>query len=145
MQRPGGINFVIGLEILVIAGVVLYWTTWFLAPEFIQSRSVDAPDYQIYVNFEQAFPLADSWLAVAALIGVVGLWRMRDWGFLFSLLTGSSAIFLGLMDLLYDLQHGMFIPFALEAGIELIIVLLLLLLAPLQIYLLWRHRRIFTK
>ena len=144
MQRPGGINFVIGLEILVIVGVVLYWTTWFLAPEFIQSRSVDAPDYQIYVNFEQAFPLADSWLAIAALIGVVGLWRMRDWGFLFSLLTGSSAIFLGFMDLLYDLQHGMFIPFTLEASIELLIVLLLLLLAPIQIYLLWRHRRIFT-
>ena len=144
MQRPGGINFVIGLEILVIVGVVLYWTTWFLAPEFIQSRSVDAPDYQIYVSFEQAFPLADSWLAIAALIGVAGLWRMRDWGFLFSLLSGSSAIFLGFMDLLYDLQHGMFIPFTLEASIELLIVLLLLLLAPIQIYLLWRHRRIFT-
>ena len=145
MQRPRGVNFVIGLEIFTVVGVVLYWTTWFFAPEIIQARSPDAHDYQIYVTFEQAFPLADSWLAIAALIGVVGLWRMRDWGFLFSLLASSAAIFLGLMDLLYDLEHGMFIPFTSEAGIELIIVLLMLLLAPLQIYLLWRHRRMFTK
>jgi len=145
MQRARGVNFVIGLEIFTVVGVVLYWVTWFLAPEIIQARSPDAHDYQIYVTFEQAFLLADSWLAIAALIGLVGLWRMRDWGFLFSLLAGSAAIFLGLMDLLYDLEHGMFIPFTSEAGIELIIVLLMLLLAPLQIYLLWRHRRMFTK
>ena len=145
MQRPRGVNLVIGVESLIVVVVVLFWATWFLAPESIQARSPDAPDYQIYVSFEQAFILADSWIAIAALVGVLGLWRMRDWGFLFSLLCGGGGIFLALMDLLYDLQHGMFVPLTSEAGTELIIVVLTLSLAPLSIYLLWRHRRMFIK
>ena len=145
MKRPREINLVIGLGIFTVIAILLYWTAWFLAPETIQARSPGASDYEIYVNFEQAFPIADSWLALSALIGVIGLWKMHDWGFLFMLLAGSAAIFLGLMDLMYDLQHHMFTPFTLEAGIEMLIVLLLLSLGPLQIYLLWQHRRAFIK
>jgi len=145
MQRPLGVNFVIGVGILIVVGVVLFWATWFLAPESIQARSPDAPDYQIYVSFEQAFILADCWIVISLLIGIVGLWRMRDWGFLFALLAGGGGIFLALMDLLYDLQHGMFVPLTSEAATELIIVLLTLSLTPLSIYLLWRHRRMFIK
>ena len=145
MQRPFGVNFVIGFAILIVVVIVFFWTTWFLAPEMIQARSPDAPDYQIYVSFEQAFILADCWVAISLLIGLAGLWRMRDWGFLFTLLAGGGGIFLGLMDLLYDLQHGMFVPFTAEAATELIIVVLTLSLTPLAIYLLWRHRRMFIK
>jgi len=143
MKRPGEVNFVIGIGIFAVAAIILYWVTWFAAPEFIQARAPEAPDYQIYVNFEQAFPLADGWLAIAALIGIIGLWKMRDWGFLFMLLAGSSAIFLGLMDLLYDLEHAMFVPLTAEAATELAIVILLLALGPLMIVLLWRNRRKF--
>jgi hypothetical protein len=144
-QRPRGANFVIGVESLIVVVIVFFWTTWFLAPEMIQARSPDASDYQIYVYFEQAFILADCWVAISLLIGAVGLWRMRDWGLLFALLAGGGCIFLALMDLLYDLQHGMFVPLTSEAGTELIIVVLTLSLTPLSMYLLWRHRRMFIK
>ncbi|MEW6716093.1 MAG: hypothetical protein AB1345_01115 [Chloroflexota bacterium] len=134
MKRPSGINFVIGLGIIfAVVAVTLCWTVWFAAPEFLQARGLDAPDYLIYVHFEQAFLLADDWLALAAFIGVIRLWKMRDWGYLFMLLAGNAAIFLGLMDLLYDLQHGMFVPLTPEAAIELAIVILLFSLGPLMI------------
>jgi len=145
MIRPRGINMVIGLGIFAAIAITLYWLTWFTAPQFIQSRTPQAADYQIYVNFEQAFPLADAWLAIAALNGVIGLWKMSPWGFLSMLLAGSSAIFLGLMDLLYDLEHNMFMPFTAEAATELAIVVLLLVLGPLIITVLWRHRREFIR
>src|SRR5574341_553868 len=143
MKRPLEINIVIGLGIFAVAAVCLYWITWFAAPQFIQARAPADPDYQIYVNYGQAFPLADGWLALASLVGVLGLWRMRDWGFLFMLLAGGAAIFLGLMDLLYDLEHGMFAPFTAEAAVELVIVILLLALGPAMIALLWRRRQEF--
>ena len=143
MKRPWEVNLLIGLGVFAAVAVTLYWITWFNAPQVIQPRTPADPDYEIYVNFEQAFPLADAWLAAAALIGVVGLRKMRDWGFLFMLLAGSSAIFLGLMDLLYDLEHDMFVPLTTEAAIELIIVLLLLLLGSGVIGIVWRVRRIF--
>lgn len=143
MKRPLEINIVIGLGLFAVVAVGLYWITWFAAPEFIQARTPADPDYQIYVSFEQAFPLADGWLALASLVGVIGLWRMRDWGFLFMLLARGAAIFLGLMDLLYDLEHSMFSPFTAEAVVELAIVVLLLALGPVMIALLWRQRREF--
>ena len=143
MKRPRAIQVLIGLGIFAVIAVLLYWITWYAAPDLIQSRSPSAPDYAIYVNFEQAFPLADGWLALSAWVGVIGLWKMRDWGFLFMLLAGSAAIFLGCMDLLYDLEHSMFAPFTPEAGIELAIVIAVLALGPLVIILAWRHRREF--
>ncbi len=143
MKRSLEINVVIGLGLFAIAAICLYWITWFAAPQFIQARAPTDPDYQIYVNYGQAFPLADGWLALASLVGVLGLWRMRDWGILFMLLAGGAAIFLGLMDLLYDLEHGMFAPFTAEAAVELVIVTLLLALGPAMIALLWRRRREF--
>ncbi len=143
MKRPPEINVVIGLGLFAIAAICLYWITWFAAPQFIQARAPADPDYQIYVNFEQAFPLANGWLALASLVGVIGLWRMRDWGFLFMLLAGGAAIFLGLMDLLYDLEHNMFTPFTVEAVVELAIVVAVLALGPVMIALMWRRRREF--
>ena len=143
MKRPIEANIVIVIALAVAVNMLLYWVTWFTAPEFVQSRSPDAPDYLIYVNFEQAFPLADGWLALAALIGAVGLWRMRDWGYVFALVASGAAIFLGLMDLLYDIEHGMFVPFTAEAAVELVIVISMLVLGPLVIALLWRIRRWF--
>lgn len=141
MKRPLGINLVIVWGIIGALTVCLYWMLWFLAPDSIQARGPEAPDYEIYVNFEGAFPLADAWLAAAALVGVVGLWKMRDWGFLFTTLAFGAAIFLGLMDLLYDIEHQMFSPLNVEAAVELAIVLLNLILNPLGIVILWRHRR----
>lgn len=143
MERPRDTNVLIGLGIVTVMAVLLYWLTWFAAPDLIQSRPPSAPDYATYVNFEQAFPLADGWLALSALVGVIGLWKMRDWGFLFMLLAGGAAIFLGCMDLLYDLEHGMFAPLTPEAGIELAIVIATLALGPLVIVLAWRHSRAY--
>jgi hypothetical protein len=134
---------VIGLGFFAASAIILYWALWFLAPDFIQARHPGAPDYEIYVHFEQSFILADAWLALAAVIGAIGLWNLRDWGFLFMLLAGGAAIFLGLMDLLYDMQHGMFVPLTGEAAIELVIVALLLCLGPLMVGLLWKQRELF--
>ncbi len=143
MKRPPEVNLVILFGLVSALGIILYWVTWFTAPEFVQSRTTDAPDYLIYLNFEQAFPLADGWLALAAIIGALGLRRMTDWGFVFALVASGAAIFLGLMDLLYDLEHTMFVPFTAEAAIELTIVVSMLGLGVLVIALLWRVRGLF--
>jgi hypothetical protein len=137
MKRTRRVNWLVGFGLLAVILVPLYWILWFVSPETIQTFSPGSPEYPAYVTFEQAFILADSWLAVAALIGVIGVLRMRRWGILFLLLAGGSAIFLGLMDLLYDLQHGVFVPLTSEAAIELAIVVMLLGLGTCVIILSW--------
>jgi hypothetical protein len=145
MKRSRDINIVIGIGIFAVIAIVAYWITWFAAPQAIQSRTPDAPDYSIYVNFEQAFPMADGYVAIATLIGVIGLWQMAPGGFLSMMLVGGGALFLGLMDLLYDLEHQMFVPLTAESLIELIIVIVTLSLGPIMTSLLWKHRKEFLK
>jgi len=141
MKRPTNINFVIGIGIFTVIAMVAYWFAWFVTPAVVQARTPADLDYAIYVAYEQAFPLPDLFVTLAALMGVIGLWRLRDWGFLSMLLAGGGAFFLGLEDLFYDLQHNMFVPFTGAAAIELAIVLVIMSLGPTMTILLWKHRR----
>lgn len=145
MKLHKDIKIVIGIAVFAFVTITAYWIIWFTAPQFIQSRTPDAPDYAIYIAFEQAFPLADFYVVVAALIGIIGLFKMKSWGFLSMLLGSGGAIFLGLMDLLYDLEHKMFTPLNAESTIEFIIVILTLSLGPIMSALLWKHRKEFLK
>jgi hypothetical protein len=110
------------------------------ATALVRARAPGAADYSIYMAFEGALLLADGWVAVASLAGAAGLWRMRDWGLLFTLLGAGAGLFLGLIDLLYDLEHGMYVPLSGNAALELAIVAGLLILCPLSAYLAWPQR-----
>ena len=61
------------------------------------------------------------------------------------MLGAGGAIFLGLMDLLYDIEHHMFVPLNAETTIELIIVIVTLSLGPIMATLLWRRRKDFMQ
>jgi hypothetical protein len=140
MTRSKDINLVIGIGIFAFVAIVAYWFLWFAVPGVVQSRMPADPDFAVYSGYELAFPLPDAFVAIAALVGVIGLWKMKDWGFLSMLLAAGGTFFLGLEDLLFDLENHMFIPFNGAAGIELAIVILIMSLGPLMTVLLWRRR-----
>src|SRR5512143_3153780 len=129
-KRPAGINVVIGIGIFAFLAIAAYWFFWFAMPGAVQARMPGDPDFAVYSGYELAFPLPDAFVAIAALVGVAGLWRMRDWGFLSMLLAAGGALFLGLEDLLVDLERDMFVPLNGAAVIELAIVLMILSLGP---------------
>ena len=141
MKRPSGINIVIGIGLFAFVAIAAYWLLWFFVPGVVQSRTPADADYLVYETYELAFPLPDAFVAIAALVGVIGLRKMKDWGFLSMLLAAGGALFLGLEDLLFDLENNMFVPFNSAAGIELAIVLVILSLGPVLTILLWKHRR----
>jgi hypothetical protein len=143
MKSSREINIVIGIGIFTFAAIVAYWFFWFTVPRIVQSRTPIDPDFAVYSGYALAFPLPDTFVAVASLIGVKGLLKMKDWGFLSMLLAAGGAIFLGLEDLLFDLENHMFAPFNAAAGIELAIVVAIMALGPTMIILLWKHRKEF--
>ena len=145
MKRPAGINVVIGIGIFAFVAVAAYWFFWFAVPGVVQSRMPADPGFAVYSGYELAFPLPDAFLAIAALVGVLGLARMRDWGFVAMFVAAGAAFFLGLEDLLFDLENNMFVPFGSAAGIELAIVLVIMALGPVMVVLLWKHRLEFFK
>lgn len=90
---------------LVVALVldVAYWAIWFTHRDWLASAHT-----QSYYDFEDAFPLADAWLGLVCLLALVSLLRHRPIAFLWLVAAGAAGLYLGCMDLLYDLEHGIF-------------------------------------
>jgi hypothetical protein len=80
-----------------------YWIAWF------GDRSLVASDHTAaYVAFEQAFPAADAWLLAAMLMSVLQLSRRRPSALLWLIVTGGAGVYLSALDVLYDLEHGIY-------------------------------------
>ena len=133
-SAPKGLAWIIGILLFTALATVAFWTVFFT------SGDVQVRQDEVYLAFERAFPLADAWMAACALLGAIGLWRRRNWGFLFGLLAASSAIFLGLLDLLFALNEGTLTAGGFEAVMEIAIILFTLIVGPVVIVYLWKNR-----
>lgn len=92
--------------VMLVVAILLdaaYWSIWFTHRDWIASESTQA-----YYDFENAFPLADLWLGLACLLALVTLVRRHPSALLWLVATGAAALYLGSMDLLYDLEHDIF-------------------------------------
>lgn len=134
-SRSEGLGWIIALLCFAFVATLAYWIVFFTSGD-VQVRADD-----VYIAFEKAFPPADAWMAFCALLGAIGLWRGRSWGFLFALLAASSSIFLGLMDLTFNLNQGIYAIGGAETLIEILINLTTLLLGPVIIIYLWKNRQ----
>lgn len=132
--RPVGVRVAAAYLAMTAVGTLAYWLDFFTAGQ-VHVRSDD-----VYLAFERAFPLADAWMATCAAIGAVGLWRSRPWGLLFGLLAASAQIFLGCLDVLFNLNEGNYAIGSGAMAVEVLINAYLLIGAPLLIAFLWRRR-----
>jgi hypothetical protein len=89
------------LLVVVAVVVIAYWALWF------GDRSALASDTRpAYYEFENAFPLADAWLVVAMAGGSWALLRRRTSALGWLLAGAGAGLYLFCMDVLYDLEHG---------------------------------------
>jgi hypothetical protein len=133
-RSPKGLPWIITMLLFAFIATLAYWIVYFT------SGDVQVRQDPVYIAFENSFPAADAWMGLCALIGAVGLWRRRSWGFLFGLLAASSMIFLGLMDVAFNLNEGIYAIGGSETVIEVAINLLCLTAGPVLIYYLWKNR-----
>lgn len=104
VARPRGLRWIIGIMLGAAAITVAYWVIWFGIDRSILASS-QAP---AYFTFENAFPAADGWLTITLIIGALGLARRRLWGLFATLLAGGAGVYLGCMDVLFDLENGIY-------------------------------------
>ena len=117
------IIFVAIMELAIAAGIISFWIAFF-STDLV---SIDDPHLkEIYLAFESAFPIADIYLSILLIIGGIGLLKRMSFGFLFSLLGGASLIFLGLLDISFNTQHGIYLLGIGEAILNIFINLLCL-------------------
>jgi hypothetical protein len=100
--RPYGAAAVMTALWASAAFTAIYWIVFFTGGEL---HSTEEPCYLV---FESAFPLADAWLAALCVASAEGLRRGRAWAVFCAVAAGSAFVYLGCMDVLYNLEHGMY-------------------------------------
>jgi hypothetical protein len=97
----------------LLAGAVLlvvHWAVWLVDRTLLASDTRPA-----YYEFEAAFALADAWLAFCLVAGARSLTGRRPTALLWLLAAAGAGGFLLAMDVLYNLQHGVW--FASQRGL----------------------------
>ena len=131
---PRGLVAVITSLWVASALNLLYWISFFT------NGAVRSSQDPAYLGFEAAFPAADAWLGIASIMCAEGLRRRRSWGVLFGIAAGSAWVYLGLMDALYSLEHGMYAQLSAEMLAEVGIEITCFTFGPFLMWYVWRHR-----
>jgi len=104
-QSLPGRRVIAGMLIFAAVITIAYWVIWF----FIDRSILASTNTIQYYTFENSFPAADGWLTLSALIGAVGLLRQKRWGIFWTIVAAGSGIYLGCMDVLFDLENGIYL------------------------------------
>lgn len=122
---------------LVIAIVLMlaYWTAWYADRSLVASNTRSA-----YYEFENAFPLADGWLATCCVGALLGLRHGSPTALLWLILAGGAGIYLFCMDALYDIENSIWWSSGAGGVIELAINLITLGVSTWFLRWTWRRR-----
>ena len=97
------VDTVIAVLLLVTAvGTAAYWV------DFFWHGSVHVVEEQWYIRFERAFPIADGFMAASAAAAGVGLLTGAAWGQALGLVAAGGLVFLGLMDVTFNVDNGLY-------------------------------------
>lgn len=100
---PADVRRLTAAGAVALVALVAYWTLWFTARDLVRSDTTRA-----YYDFENAFPAADAWLGVCVLLAVEAVRSGRPTALLWLLAGGGAGVYLFAMDVLYDLEHGIY-------------------------------------
>ena len=125
------------LELALAVGIVFFWIAFFTT-DLISFN--DPHLEEIYLAFESAFPVPDIYLSLVLTIGGIGLLKKKSYGSLFSLMGGASLIFLGLLDISFNIQHGIYLIGVGEGILNILINLLCLGGGIFLVLTIWKNR-----
>lgn len=133
-----GQGFILGVLLFGVVATTAYWVVWFGIDRELLA-SAHTPEYYA---FENSFPLADAWMVTTGLAASVALLRRRASTLLWCIAAGATSVYLGLLDVLFDLENRVY--FSPEGGavaVELAINVLSLSLGSVVMAWAWRQRR----
>ena len=123
-----------GLLLAAALLIAAYWLAWLVHRSLVASESGTA-----YTQFEDAFPLADGWLALCLVAASYCLVTARRAAVFWLLAGGGAGLYLFAMDVFYDLQHGIWGKGA-NGVVELVINLVTLALSLFVLRWTWVRR-----
>jgi hypothetical protein len=96
-------DIVLAVLLLVTAvGTAAYWV------DFFWHGSVHVVEEEWYIRFERSFPVADGFMAASAAAAGVGLIGGAAWAEALGLVAAGGLVFLGLMDVTFNVDNGLY-------------------------------------
>lgn len=139
-NNPNRTNrFIAGAEFVVALGIFLFWIAFFTQDVV----SINDPHLkEIYMAFESAFPFADFYLSLMLIIGGIGLLKNKLYGYFFSVVAGASLIFLGILDVSFNFQNGLYSIRIQEAMFNVLINLACLCFGIYLLFAIWKSKKV---
>src|SRR4051812_10606789 len=101
---PRGSRAILAVLVFGVLATAAYWLVWFgIDREILASAHSDS-----YYAFENSFPLADAWMVACGVAACIALVRRRASSLLWIIAAAATSIYLGLLDVLFDLENGIY-------------------------------------
>jgi len=130
---PRGTAVAIFLLWCLVAGVAFYWYA------VLTGQGVEATPS--YMDFSRAFPPADALMAGSAAACAEHLRRRLAGAVLWALVTAGALGFVGVVDVTYNLQHGIYGRWSAALAWEIYVNLFSLAFPAWLAHFSWTHRR----
>ena len=120
------------LQILLGVGFAGFWIIFYFTE--YKNPKMGECDFK----HEKSFPLPDlGWIMPCLFIAGIGILMGQKFGYFFSALAGSGMMFIGLIDLAYDIQNEMFKKKEFSTYMGSLIILIMLIFGPILIIYAW--------
>ena len=99
------IKAIVIAELLISAGIIIFWALFFT----VGLIKIQNPELkEIYNAYEYSFVFPDLLLSIILIIAALHLMRKNPNGFLYSIIAGAMLIFVGLLDISFNLLNGIY-------------------------------------
>lgn len=120
------------LQIFLGIGFIGFWIIFYFTE--YKNPKMD----EVAFKHEKSFPLPDlGWIMPCLFISAIGILLDQKFGYFFSALAGSGMMFLGLIDLAFDIQNGVFKKKEFGTYMGILIILIMLIFGPICIIFAW--------
>lgn len=150
---PKASRIVALLQLALALGFIGFWILFFaedacrvsgprLADCLATGKSTDcarpALACERYLAFENSFPLPDlGFIVPLLLLSAWGIWQNRRMGLLTGIMAGSALIFLGLLDISFNLQNARYSTGMIDLLMNGVINLVCVIFGPLLVRFCW--------
>ncbi|MBY9018811.1 MAG: hypothetical protein KGD66_08260 [Candidatus Lokiarchaeota archaeon] len=131
------LNFIFAtVQILLSLSLIGFWAMFY----FTEFKNKDRKMSEAEFKHELSFPLPDlGWVLPNLIISSIGLLLGENFGYFFTITAASGMMFLGLIDLAYNLQNDGFNTekHGFDAYMSILIVSVMLILGPIFLIFGW--------
>ena len=107
MKNDKNEKLIFTLEIIGACAIIGFWIGWFL--DIFKSISPSEVEiYPLYMAFESSFPLPDLWIVLLLLVSSYSILTDKSFKYQLTSAAGGALVFLGLIDISFNLQQNMY-------------------------------------